>query len=245
MQIRFFRLAVCALGLSASCSFPEVSFDATGADGGGAAGGVTSTSTGTPGTGAGAGDGGNGASGAGGNGGTGAGGATGGNGGIGGHGAGGGGHGGSGAGGGTSTTTSEGGGGGMTTTSTSAAGGGGGSTCAEDSDGDTFISWCAGGPDCADEDMTAHPNAGYDSAPIMGSTKPNTNPFDRDCNGVVQRETAVLACPAIAPCGSAQGYQAAVACGQFGALGHCVSDFILGCKWAPLNPAVDKQQKCK
>jgi hypothetical protein len=134
----------------------------------------------------------------------------------------------------------------MTTSSTtSATGGSGGGTCVEDADNDTFISWCAGGPDCADEDGTTNPNADYDSSPIVGATKPNTNPYDLNCNGMVEYETKVLTCPSIAPCGASQGYEAAVACGQYGALGKCVSDLVLGCKWAPLSPAVDKQQKCK
>lgn len=148
--------------------------------------------------------------------------------------------------GGTSTTKSAGGSGGGTSTSSSSSssGGSGGTTCLEDGDDDTFTSWCAGGPDCADEDLTANPDADFDSAPIAGETKPNTNPYDRNCDGEVERETPVLKCPKFVPCGSAQGYAAPVACGELGVLGECANNF-LGCNWKALNPTVEKQQKCK
>lgn len=195
----------CALVLSTSCTFPEVTFDATAAGGSGATGGATGTSTETAGVG---------------------------------------GSGGSGAGG-TSTSTSAGGSGGTTSTfsSTSSSGGSGGATCLEDGDDDTFISWCAGGPDCADEDLTANPDAGFDSAPISGVTKSNTNPYDRDCDGSVERETAAIMCK-VGSC-NAEGYQQDVDCGQLGVLGHCVPVLAIGCKWEAYSPTVMKQQKCK
>jgi hypothetical protein len=196
---------VCALVLSTSCTFPEVTFDATAAGGSG----TTGTTTGT------AGNGGNGGSGAGE------------------------------GGGGTSTSTSAGGSGGTTSTSssTAASGGSGGATCPEDGDDDTFLSWCAGGPDCADEDPTANSEAGFDSAPITGATKPNTNPYDRDCDGSVERETAAIMCK-VGSC-NAEGYDQDVDCGQLGVLGHCVPVLGIGCKWEAYSPTIMKQQKCK
>ncbi len=196
---------VCALVLSTSCTFPEVTFDATAAGGSGATGGATGTTTGTGGNG---------------------------------------GSGGSGAGG-TSTSTSTGGSGGTTSTSSSssASGGSGGTTCLEDGDDDGFTSWCAGGPDCADEDLTANPDAGFDSAPISGATKSNTNPFDRDCDGSVERETAAITCK-VGSC-NAEGYEQDVDCGQLGVFGHCVPVLAIGCKWEAYSPTIMKQQKCK
>lgn len=196
----------CALVFSTSCTFPEVTFDATASGGSGATGGATGTFTETAGAG---------------------------------------GSGGSGAGG-TTTSTSAGGSGGTTSTSSStssSSGGSGGATCLEDGDDDTFISWCAGGPDCADEDLTANPDAGFDSAPISGVTKSNTNPYDRDCDGSVERETAAIMCK-VGSC-NAEGYQQDVDCGQLGVLGHCVPVLAIGCKWEAYSPTVMKQQKCK
>lgn len=195
----------CALVFSTSCTFPEVTFDATASGGSGATGGATGTFTETAGAG---------------------------------------GSGGSGAGG-TTTSTSAGGSGGTTSTSssTSSSGGSGGATCLEDGDDDTFISWCAGGPDCADEDLTANPDAGFDSAPISGVTKSNTNPYDRDCDGSVERETAAIMCK-VGSC-NAEGYQQDVDCGQLGVLGRCVPVLAIGCKWEAYSPTVMKQQKCK
>lgn len=129
-----------------------------------------------------------------------------------------------------------GGSGGGTTTSTSDA-------CPVDKDGDLAISWmCAGGTDCADDDVNAHPGiADYSSTPIQNQAAPNTDPYDKNCDGVVEKETKVLGCK-LFYCPGGKGFKGDVACGASAPLGHCGG---IPCAFQAENPAQSKVQRCR
>lgn len=140
----------------------------------------------------------------------------------------------------SATTSAEGGGAGS-----SSAGGSGGVACAEDSDADSFTSWCVGGDDCADNDDRANPAGDYQGSPIKPPAQEGTADYDFDCDGTVEHETIVLVCPNLAPCGNSIGFESEPGCGSYASLGHCVSDAVLGCKWSAVTPTQEMQQRCK
>lgn len=160
---------------------------------------------------------------------------------------------GSGGGGASSTSTtassSSGGAGGASTTSTTTSSTSTG-PCTTDDDSDGAISWVCDpndpAKDCADEDVRASPGGSFQATPITGAKKPGTLPFDFDCNGVEEMETAVLSCTGLlsTACGTATGFQAAVQCGQSAPLGHCVASG-LACAWAAMTPSQNQIQRCK
>jgi hypothetical protein len=164
------------------------------------------------------------------------------------------------SGGGTSTTASTGGNGGVGGTTGAAgevgcagAGGIGGTTtsttstppnCPVDKDGDMAVSWqCGGGTDCADNDANTHPGiTEYSATPIQNEKAPNTDPYDKNCDGTVENETPVLGCaPGHCPAGIV-GFKSNVSCGTSAPLGHC-EGFV--CGWKAENPAMTKTQKCR
>lgn len=115
-------------------------------------------------------------------------------------------------------------------------------TCPLDSDNDGAVSWqCQGGTDCADDDFNTNPSIDTPSAmAIQGPTAPNTDPYDKNCDGTVQEETPVLNC-GIGCDSSILGFQSHVDCGVTGTLGHCKA---ITCQWTPESPGMSKQQKC-
>ncbi len=124
----------------------------------------------------------------------------------------------------------------MTTTTTT-------DTCPIDEDGDQAISWmCAGGTDCADDDVNTNPDfVGYSATPIQNQTAPNTPLYDRNCDGKVETETPVLSCSLVS-CPQGMGFAGDVPCGMTAPLGHCGG---IPCAWKAENPAQEKIQKCR
>lgn len=115
-----------------------------------------------------------------------------------------------------------------------------GGPCMIDGDGDTFLSWLCGGPDCADGDKLAYPGAGYQAKPITG-VEQDSLPFDYNCDGKQEAETptcVLTACPAA----GVAAFKNDVPCGMSGALGTCG---IIGCNWMPTNPSSSGTQRCK
>jgi hypothetical protein len=101
----------------------------------------------------------------------------------------------------TTGSTTQGGGGASTSssssdTSSSTGGGGSGSTGAciageEDGDGDSVWSKACGGNDCGDEDPTV-PQPDYSAEPIAGALAATFEPYDRNCNMMVEKDPAQL-----------------------------------------------------
>ena len=167
--------------------------------------------------------------------------------------------GGSGGVGGATTTTGTGGVGGTTSATggagasggTGGVGGTGGETttstmsgdCPVDNDGDQATSWkCAGGADCADDDVNANPGiTEYSSIPIQNEAAPNTAPYDKNCDGTVEKETKALGC-AFLHCPGGKGFQNDVACGASAPLGHCGG---VPCGFQNENPSQSKIQRCR
>jgi hypothetical protein len=116
------------------------------------------------------------------------------------------------------------------------------SGCATDDDHDGYLSWtCAPpGPDCADEDPLAHPGAGFEATPISGPRSPGTQPFDFDCDGVVETETPALDC---GTCDPRTGFEADVPCGMSAAVGTCVG--LVLCSWQANIPTMIVVQRCE
>ena len=131
---------------------------------------------------------------------------------------------------------SSGSGGGATTSTTS-------EECPVDKDGDLAISWeCAGGTDCADDDVNANPGiVDYSASPIQNEAAPNTDPYDKNCDGIVEKETKVLGC-ALFQCPGGKGFKSDVPCGVSAPLGHCGGFF---CSFQAENPAQSKTQRCR
>jgi len=104
------------------------------------------------------------------------------------------------------------------------------------------VSWdCPGGTDCADGDYNTNPGIDMPSAiAIQGPTAPNTNLYDKNCDGTVQEETPVLNC-GLGCNSNILGFQSHVDCGVTGTLGHCAA---ITCQWTPESPGKSKQQKC-
>ena len=148
----------------------------------------------------------------------------------------------------SSSTTTSGSGGTTTTSDTTTSGSGGtttSATCPIDMDGDGAVSWkcLANGGDCGDSDVNAKPGImEYSQIPIQNEIAPNTDPYDKNCDGDVETETSVLDCGLFCSGGNVQGYKAPVACGQSGALGHCGG---IPCSWQAENPAKSKTQRCR
>jgi hypothetical protein len=115
--------------------------------------------------------------------------------------------------------------------------------CPLDKDGDLAISWtCSGGTDCADDDVNTHPGImDYSSTPIQNEAAPNTNPYDKNCDGVVEKETKALGCQPLY-CPGGNGFNNDVACGASAPLGHCGG---FPCGFQAENPAQSKVQKCR
>jgi hypothetical protein len=143
------------------------------------------------------------------------------------------------SGGATSSSSSS---GGATSSSSSS----GGTNCPTDEDQDGAISsQCLGGTDCADQDLKAHPElptVSFQSAPIQGTTAPNTQPYDFNCDGQETTETPVLDCQLKCLVGGGSGYLSTVKCGESAALGHCE---IVTCAWKPDSPPQNRVQRCK
>jgi hypothetical protein len=115
-----------------------------------------------------------------------------------------------------------------------------GNPCNLDDDGDLVLSWLCGGPDCADNDKLAYPDAGYQGTPITGQQQ-NNLPFDYNCDGKQEAETPTCklgACPAA----GVLAFKSDVPCGVMAALGTCG---IVGCNWVPTNPPSSGTQRCK
>lgn len=127
--------------------------------------------------------------------------------------------------------------GGGTTTSTTS------DVCPLDKDGDLAISWeCAGGTDCADDDVNANPGiVDYSATPIQNEAAPNTDPYDKNCNDIVEKETKVLGC-AFLHCPGGKGFKSDVPCGVSAPLGHCGG---IPCAFQAENPAQSKTQRCR
>jgi hypothetical protein len=118
--------------------------------------------------------------------------------------------------------------------------------CSCDCDNDTFVSWRCGGDDCADEDNRAHPDAGFQAGPsIKGSVSAVTQPFDFDCDKLVTKSPEALDCALGKPdcTNGKKGFDAGVACGVVGDLGHCDSVVGVFCKFASDNMTTIEQCK--
>jgi hypothetical protein len=82
----------------------------------------------------------------------------------------------------------------------------------------------------------------------MGPTRPGTQPWDFDCDGVVVQETPILHCGGFVFCAGESGYEPGTApeCGMAYTLGHCLNNgALLACQWNADNPIVTRVQRCK
>jgi hypothetical protein len=103
--------------------------------------------------------------------------------------------------------------------------------------------------DCADEDARVFPDAGFEASPIMGETRPGTQPWDFNCDDMITQETPVLICGGFFSCGGGSGFKntgTAPECGVAYPLGRCMPNGFLGaCQWNAENPLVMQVQRCK